>query len=96
MPSESGFSLADTLAGNEDARHWWKETVVRQVLSDSDRDFVWTDDDLERSVRDSIKRDFPQDSLMIRPSINPGLNDKHLDGIRAFLERAHKGDAEGR
>ena len=62
-------------------------------MRDSDRDFVWTDDDLERSVRDSIKRDFKQSSLMIRPSINPGLNDEHLDDIRVFLERLHKSSA---
>ena len=28
---------------------WWKETIARRVLRNSDRDFVWTDDDLERS-----------------------------------------------
>jgi hypothetical protein len=60
---------------------------VHQVLRGTDRPFVWTDDDLERSVRDSIQRDFGQSSLKIRPSINPGLNDEHLDDIRLFLDQ---------
>ena len=33
---------------------------------------------------------------MIRPSINPGLNDEHLHDIRWLLERVYKGHAEGR
>ena len=75
---------------------WWKESVVRRVLRNSDRDFVWTDDDPERSVRESIQWEFKLSSLMIRPSINPGLNDEHLDDIRSLLERVYKGHAGGR
>jgi len=43
-----------------------------------------------RSVRDAIQRDFKLSSLMIRPSINPGLNDEHLEDIRSFLGHLHK------
>ena len=64
---------------------WWKEAVVRDTLASTDHPYIWTDDDLERPTRESMMRDLPRDCLMIRPSFNPGLNDEHLDEVRAFL-----------
>ena len=63
----------------------WKEAVVRETLASTDRPYLWTDDDLERPIREAMMRDFSRDCLMIRPSFNPGLNDEHLDDIRSFL-----------
>ena len=66
---------------------WWKESVARAALRANNCPFVWTEDDLEESVRESMIADFPRDSLMIRPSFNPGLTNEHLDEIRRFLEK---------
>ena len=73
FPSQArpdGPSVADFPADARSGRVWWKESVVRTILNKAPRPYVWTDDDLERSVRESVQGDFTQSSLLIRPSIN--------------------------
>lgn len=64
---------------------WWKESVAREALRNDPRPYIWTDDDLTIKIGDSMQRHFVQDSLLIGPSMRPGLTDKHLEAIRMFV-----------
>jgi len=91
-PLRPGRRIDDFFAYNEPnngsivVQSWWKEVVVRNALAETSQVFIWTDDDLEDPVRESIHHDFHRRSLMIRPSLNPGLNDEQLNDIRRFFE----------
>jgi hypothetical protein len=64
---------------------WWKESVVRAALAETDTPFIWTDDDLERPIRVGITRALGRECLMIRPSWRPGLSTQHIHAIGRFV-----------
>jgi len=61
---------------------WWKLQVIKSVAQG--RRFVFTDDDLGADITRLI-RDFANDTLLLTPCSEVGLDDEQLEHIDKFL-----------
>lgn len=66
--------------------HAWKLALLRELLANDPRPFVWIDDDEVPLWGDAVDRDYPHLShRMIAPSSDVGLTRDHLNSIRSFI-----------
>ncbi len=86
------------LVPGDDGEEWdldWKFLVVRQVVEQDPRPFVWIDDDIDFLRDDAVSPrewadSIPVPSLLIAPDTRTGLLPRQLDAVDEFL-RQHGG-----
>jgi hypothetical protein len=81
------FDVATPSPGtaSPEAEDWWKVRTIKDHSAPGDR-LVFADDDLTRRTRALLRDRYePDNLLLITPMPSPGLTDKHLSEITAFL-----------
>jgi hypothetical protein len=68
----------------------WKLEVVRSVVEEEGRAFIWIDDDAITDEADAWLGQTSMRGMFVRPQPNRGLTPADLDAVEAFIEQVRR------